>query len=224
MCLFRRCPTVSATRVGALRDCTSARASDLARRGRRGRAHVKAGLPPLLHRFARRRRRTQRLPCTCAADRGSASLAAARLAPIATADLGASVAAAARPVRHLVLDLVRHHQEGGVHKRARLRTRLEKGNVLRLGEALALGRLDLTVVVGALGNVGLVAHQQLVDVLARVLVDLGEPPDDVVERRAVGHIVHDDDAVRAAVVSAADRAEALLARRVPNLQLDGFSI
>ena len=81
-----------------------------------------------------------------------------------------------------------------------------------------------TVVAIRTGNVSLVAHQELVDVLSRVLVDLRQPALHVIERRAVGHIVHDDDAVRAAVVGAADGAEALLASCVPNLQLDRFLI
>ena len=56
------------------------------------------------------------------------------------------------------------------------------------------------------------------------LVDLLQPALDVVERVEVGDVVHDDDAVSAAVVGAADRAEALLARSVPNLQLDRLAV
>lgn len=40
----------------------------------------------------------------------------------------------------------------------------------------------------------------------------------VVEGLLVGDIIHDDDAVGPAVVAAGDRAEALLARGVPDLQ------
>merc|ERR1719326_1363726 len=46
----------------------------------------------------------------------------------------------------------------------------------------------------------------------------------VLERLAVSGVIHDDDAVRAAVVAARDRAEALLPRRVPNLQLDRLAL
>ena len=56
------------------------------------------------------------------------------------------------------------------------------------------------------------------------LVDLLQPALDVVERVEVGDVVHDDDAVSAAVVGAADRAEALLACSVPNLQLDRLAV
>ena len=59
------------------------------------------------------------------------------------------------------------------------------------------------------------AHQQLVHVLASVFVDLLQPALDVVERVEVGDVVHDDDAVSATVVGAADGAEPLLARSVP---------
>eukprot|EP00964_Phaeocystis_antarctica_P105933 scaffold70910_cov69-Phaeocystis_antarctica.AAC.7 len=67
------------------------------------------------------------------------------------------------------------------------------------------------------------AHQQLVDVLTGVFVDLLKPALDVVERVEVRDVVHDDDAVSAAVVGAADGAEPLLARSVPNLELDRFA-
>jgi hypothetical protein len=60
-------------------------------------------------------------------------------------------------------------------------------------------------------------------VARRAPVNLMEPLFDVVERLRVGHVVDDDDAVRAAVVAAGDRAEALLARRVP-LHKGGTSI
>jgi len=46
----------------------------------------------------------------------------------------------------------------------------------------------------------------------------------MLERLRVGGVVHDDDAVRAAVVGAGDGAEALLTSRVPDLQLDGLAI
>ena len=64
----------------------------------------------------------------------------------------------------------------------------------------------------------LVADQDPVDHLA-VLVDLVQPALHVGEALAAGDVVDDDDAVRAAVVGAGDGAEALLARRVPDLQL-----
>ena len=66
-----------------------------------------------------------------------------------------------------------------------------------------------------LAQVRLIGDQQLVHILPRILVNLGQPPLDVVERLHVGDVVHDDDAVGAAVVGATNRAESLLARRIP---------
>ena len=70
-----------------------------------------------------------------------------------------------------------------------------------------------------LAQVRLIGDQQLVHILPRILVNLGQPPLDVVERLHVGDVVHDDDAVGAAVIGAANRAETLLARRIPDLKL-----
>lgn len=65
------------------------------------------------------------------------------------------------------------------------------------------------------GHIGLVAHQQLVDALGSVSVDLLEPLLHVVERVHVGDIVHDADAVGTSVVRRGDCAEAFLASCVP---------
>ena len=46
----------------------------------------------------------------------------------------------------------------------------------------------------------------------------------MLEGLTVGRVIHYDDAVRAAVVAAGDGAEALLPRRVPNLQLDRLAL
>lgn len=46
----------------------------------------------------------------------------------------------------------------------------------------------------------------------------------VLEGLGISGVVHDDDAVRAAVVAAGDGAEALLPCRVPDLQLDGLAL
>ena len=46
----------------------------------------------------------------------------------------------------------------------------------------------------------------------------------MLEGLGISGVVHDDDAVRAAVVAAGDGAEALLPCRVPDLQLDGLAL
>jgi len=101
------------------------------------------------------------------------------------------------------------------------RTLFDVGGVLGGGlqewdAALVRKRLGLLKVHLALGlQVALVAYQQLVDILARVAVNLVEPLLDVVERLPVGDVINNDNAVRAAVVAGGDRAEALLPRSVP---------
>lgn len=64
-------------------------------------------------------------------------------------------------------------------------------------------------------HIALVAHEELVDALGGVSVDLLEPLLDVVERVHVGDIVDDADAVSAAVVRRGDGAETLLAGGIP---------
>lgn len=73
------------------------------------------------------------------------------------------------------------------------------------------------------GQVALVADQQLVDVLASITVDFLQPLFDVVERLLVCAVVNDDDTVRAAIITRRDRAEPLLAGRVPlKVKSDGI--
>lgn len=68
-------------------------------------------------------------------------------------------------------------------------------------------------------HIALVTHKQLVDTLGCVAVDLLKPLLNVVERVHVGHIVDNADAVGATVVGRSNRAETLLASRIP---LDTF--
>ena len=65
------------------------------------------------------------------------------------------------------------------------------------------------------GHIALVAHEELVDALGSVAVNLLQPLLDVVEAVHVGNIVDDTNAVSAAVVRAGDCAETLLSRCVP---------
>jgi len=58
----------------------------------------------------------------------------------------------------------------------------------------------------------------------RVLLNLGDPVANGLERPAVGHVVHEQDSLRAAEIRGGDRAEALLARRVPDLELDSLAV
>jgi hypothetical protein len=64
-------------------------------------------------------------------------------------------------------------------------------------------------------HIGLVAHQQLVDALGSVSVNLLQPLLHVVERVHIGDIVDDADTVGAAVVRGCDGSETLLAGGIP---------
>ena len=98
--------------------------------------------------------------------------------------------------------------------------RLQEGDAPLVGEGFCLVKLDLPFAV----HIALVADEQLVDVFARVTVDLAQPLLHIVKRFPVGDVVDDDDAVRTAVVAASDRPEALLASSIPDLQLYSLTI
>lgn len=133
---------------------------------------------------------------------------------------GARCFRCARGGPNAVLDFRRHRHECLLHVGGVLRRRLQEGDaqLVRVFHSRSgvhhLLRLQIT----------LVAHQQLVHVLAGVALDLLQPLFHVVERFLVGAVVHHDDAVRAPVVRRRYRTEALLAGRVPNLQFDCFAI
>lgn len=81
-----------------------------------------------------------------------------------------------------------------------------------------------------LDQVALIAHQELIDPLGRVPVNLLKPLLDVIESFLVSDVVDYDDAVGASVVRRRDRSESLLSSRIPlcqpmryNLQLDRLS-
>jgi len=57
-----------------------------------------------------------------------------------------------------------------------------------------------------------------------VLLDLRYPVSNGLERPAIGHVVDEQDALRAAEVGGGDRAESLLTRRVPDLELNSLAV
>ena len=118
------------------------------------------------------------------------------------------------------LNLAGHHDESLLDVLAILSRSLKEADVVVLGEFLALVGGDLAGV----GHVALVADQDAGDVVAGVLLDFVHPVFDGGETLAVRDVVGDDDAVRALVVAAGDGLEALLAGRVPDLQLDRLAV
>lgn len=68
--------------------------------------------------------------------------------------------------------------------------------------------------------VGLVGHQDLDYVGVAVLIHLLDPVLEVVERLFAGHVVDQQGPGRRSVITPGDAPEVLLARRVPDLELD----
>ena len=83
---------------------------------------------------------------------------------------------------------------------------------------------DTRTYLPAVVHVALVAQDHLLHVRGGVLLDVPDPVLDVVEALLVGDVVDEHDAHGAAVVGRRDRAEALLARGVPDLQLDLLAV
>ncbi len=65
------------------------------------------------------------------------------------------------------------------------------------------------------GQIGLVPHQQLVDALGGVAINLLHPLVDIGKAVCIRNVIDDNDSVRAAIVAAGDGSEALLSCRVP---------
>mmetsp|Transcript_109832 Transcript_109832/g.289731 ORF Transcript_109832/g.289731 Transcript_109832/m.289731 type:complete len:255 (-) Transcript_109832:78-842(-) len=119
-----------------------------------------------------------------------------------------------------VLDLARHHLEGLLHVVRVLGAGLHELHAQGVRQLLGLVvRDDLLR-----GQIALVSNQQLVHSVRRVLVDLLHPMLHVLERLLIGDVVDDDDAMGAAVITAGDGAESLLAGGVPDLQLHRLAV
>lgn len=112
---------------------------------------------------------------------------------------------------HAALNLARHRQEGLLDIAGVLRAGLKERDAERVGKLLGGRKLNNLLV----HKIALVADKKLVHVLIRVAVNLLKPLLHVVERLLVSNIIHDNDAVGAAVVRRGDGAEALLAGSVP---------
>ena len=114
---------------------------------------------------------------------------------------------------HPGLDVSRHGEEGLLNVGRSLGGRFQKVNAERFRKLPSLiCRYD------PLGRqVGLVTHQELVDVLASVSINLVQPLLHVVEGLVIGNVVYYDDAVSATIIRGGDGTESLLSRSVPDL-------
>jgi hypothetical protein len=63
-----------------------------------------------------------------------------------------------------------------------------------------------------------------VDSFASISLNFLQPLLDVVEGLRIGHIVHDNDAMRATVIGRSDRSEAFLASSIPDLEFHSVTV
>ena len=112
---------------------------------------------------------------------------------------------------HAVLDLLGHGQEGLLDVGRRFGRSLKEWNLELVGKLLGGGVFYHLFV----GQIRLVADQQLVDAFTSVSVDFLEPLLDVAESIVVCDIVDHNDTVSASVIRGSDRTESLLSGRVP---------
>jgi hypothetical protein len=73
-------------------------------------------------------------------------------------------------------------------------------------------------------HITLVSNQDLVNMDIRVLLDLGDPVTNRLERTTVRDVVHQKDALRSSEIRGCDRSETFLASSIPNLKLNLCSI
>ena len=116
--------------------------------------------------------------------------------------------------RSIPNDLVGHLKEHFVNIATRLGRTLEELQTVLLRELLAALRRNY-----AIGQVYFVSDEDFGDARAGVRLNLLEPVRDIVKCGLLGAVVDEDDAHGALVIRLRDRAEALLSRRVPHLQL-----
>ena len=115
----------------------------------------------------------------------------------------------------VVLDFSRHGRESSLDILALLRGGLKEAHTVVVRHLLSLFESDLSSAL----QIGLVAHQDASDVVLSVLFNFAHPGVDGVEGIAVSDVIDDNDAVGALVVAGSNSLEALLAGRVPNLEL-----
>ena len=116
--------------------------------------------------------------------------------------------------RSIPNDLVGHLKEHFVNIATRLGRTLEELQTVFLCELLAALRRNY-----AIGQVYFVSDEDFGDARAGVRLNLLEPVRDIVKCGLLGAVVDEDDAHGTLVIRLRDRAEALLSRRVPHLQL-----
>lgn len=122
--------------------------------------------------------------------------------------------------RHSIFDLTGHQRKRLFNVLGVLGGSLKESHAIVISEFLALFVTDLTLGL----QIAFVTDEDARDVVSCVLLDLLHPSLDCGERLAVGDVVSHDDAVGSLVVAGSDGLKAFLSGRVPNLELDNFTI
>lgn len=117
--------------------------------------------------------------------------------------------------RQFIFDFFGHLQEGFIDVQTRLCTGLQERHLVLLSECLCLLLWNLSFVV----TVALIADKNATNTRLGVLLDFLDPRAHVLKRLTVCNVIHDYNALGAAVIAGREGAEAFLACRVPNLQL-----
>ena len=129
--------------------------------------------------------------------------------------MGVSGLASRGRLGNVVLDFSGHGRESSLDVLALLRGSLKEADTVVVRHLLSLFESDLSSAL----QIGLVAHQDASDVVLSVLFNFAHPGVNGVEGVAVSDVVDDNDAVGSLVVAGSNGLEALLASRVPNLEL-----
>ena len=116
----------------------------------------------------------------------------------------------------VLFDLARHRQEAVLDTDAVTRRSLEEGYIKALGKFLTLLGRHLAL----LRQIDFISDEDFAHILRGKPVYLLHPLTNVLKGVPICHIVDDNNAVGAAIITRCQRAKALLTGRVPNLQLD----
>ena len=121
---------------------------------------------------------------------------------------------------HSGLDLAGHGEKGLLNIARGFGRSFEELNSETVGEFFSLFCGDNTLS----GQIGLVTHQQLVDILSCVSVDFVQPLLYIVERFVVRNIVNNNNSMGTTVVRRCNGTETLLSSGIPDLKLNSLSI
>ena len=117
---------------------------------------------------------------------------------------------------NVIVDHSTRLEEGLLHVEVGLRRCLEEDQTVLFCKAFAFFSADLSSTV----QICLVANEHNHDVRVSILPDFLEPPGQVIKRFFPCDVVHQESACCSTVVGPGDALEALLPRRVPDLQFD----